>query len=411
MYGINFDGIRGDNMIFDYVVCILIVIGILGLVGGWKLINHFNYELNYKESLLFPISILILTILCLVDFSFIQIYVGWEFSISIVIYFLALLILYYIIRSIKLKKYIPLKSIIGYILMSVINLVVLFIILVNSTSNIDGWDALGLLLIYIVLLGAYLILLLLINIAISIIKIIRKDEINYKNIGYKISKFCFINLSAIILMIGLIFGIDYYNEYNHNKMIEKQKDVAEKYLKENYSKYKFEIINSYETGVICWMFGCGATVLKVEVRNIDFNKNFSIMVNKDLTIYEDEFKEIVEKEQKNSKEENTKKYLKDNYDILLEYNTLEEIENAYFIIDRQYQREEIDLFVKDIKNAYNYVEQNLCNLKDITLSFKYGNPFYEGQYEYQKTHGSINENEFTNELWIMVNDEYIFIEK
>ena len=63
-------------MSFDYVVCVLIVIGILGLFGGWKLIKYFNYELNYKESFLFPITILILTCLSLFDFSFIQTYVG-----------------------------------------------------------------------------------------------------------------------------------------------------------------------------------------------------------------------------------------------------------------------------------------------------------------------------------------------
>ena len=42
--------------------------------------------------------------------------------------------------------------------------------------------------------------------------------------------------------------------------------------------------------------------------------------------------EIKEEKLSSNKEENTKKHLKDNYDILLEYNTLEEIENAYFII-------------------------------------------------------------------------------
>ena len=54
----------------------------------------------------------------------------------------------------------------------------------------------------------------------------------------------------------------------------------------------------------------------------------------------------------------------------------------------------------------------LMVLKDyVILNFKNGNPFYEGKNEYSKTRGSINENSMTDELWIMVNDEYIFVKK
>lgn len=41
-------------MSFDYVLLILIIIGILGGFGFWKLIKHFKYEMNFRESLLFP---------------------------------------------------------------------------------------------------------------------------------------------------------------------------------------------------------------------------------------------------------------------------------------------------------------------------------------------------------------------
>lgn len=395
-------------MIFNYVVCILVVIGILGLFYGWKLIQHFNYELNYKESFLFSISILILISLCLFDFSFIQIHVDLKFSIIIVIYFLSLLILYYITRSIKLKKYIPLKSIIYYILISFINLTVLFIIITKFTSNIDGSDALGLFAIYILLNAAYFIILIHINILIWIIKTLRKDEINYKNTSYKISKFCFINFIAIVLIIELVFSIDYFNAYNHKKMNYKQKNIAERYLKDKYSKYKFEIINSYEEKVDCWMFGCNTTVLKVDFKNIDFDKNFSIMVNKDLSIYDDGFKKIYKEEQKN----NITKYLKDNYNVLLNYKIKDEkLENVEFIIGKNYQKDEIDLFIQDMKSVFNYIDNNFYDIDYVILNFKNGNPFYEGKNEYSKTRGSINENSMTDELWIMVNDEYIFVKK
>jgi len=400
-------------MIFDYVISILIIVGILGGFGFLNLIKHYNYELNFKESLLFPVSTLILTILCLADFSLIQIYVGWEFSISIVIYFLALLVLYYITRSIKLEKYIPLKTIIGYILISVVNLVILFNLLSKFTSNISGWDALGLYLVYIALCILYIVLLVSINIIIFIIKSIKKDNKNYKNINYKVSKFSFINISMIILIICLIFGIDYYNEYNYNKLIEKQKAIVTDYLNKEYSNYKFEIINTYETKVDCWMFGCTTRVFRNEIETKSFSKKFVIDVKKeDLSIYEDEFKEIIEEEQKNTKEENIKKYLIDNYNLTLEYEINDEkLENVKFVINKEYKKEDIDLFVLEMKNIFNYIENNFYDLDYIILNFKYGNPFYEGEYDYSKNKGSINENSFTNELWIMVNDEYIFIEK
>lgn len=395
-------------MIFNYIVCILVVIGIFGLFYGWKLIQHFNYELNYKESFLFSISILILISLCLFDFSFIQIYVDLKFLISIVIYFLGLLILYYITRSIKLKKYIPLKSIIYYILMSFINLTILFIIISKLTNNIDGSDALRLFAIYILLNAAYFIILIHINILIWIIKTLRKDEINYKNISYKISKFCLINFTTIILITGLVIGIDYYNAYNHKKMNYKQKNIAEKYLKDKYSKYKFEIINAYEEKVNCWMFGCNTTVLKVDFKNIDFDKNFSIMVNKDLSIYDDGFKKIYKEEQKND----ITKYLKDNYNVSLNYKLKDEkLENVEFIIGKNYQKDEIDLFIQDMKSVFNYIDSNFYDIDYVILNFKNGNPFYEGKYEYFKTRGSISENSMTDELCIMVNDEYIYVEK
>lgn len=399
-------------MNFDYVVLILIIIGILGLFSGWKLIKYFNYELNFKESLLFSISILALTILCLVNFSLIRISIGWEFALIIIIYFLLLLILYYIIRSIKLKKYVPLKSIVGYILISIVNIVILFNIL-DKASNIGGLDALALFVIYVIIYTIYIILLLLINVVIFIIKLIKKNNIIYKNQNYKISKYSYFNILVVILIIGLIFVINYYNEYNYNKMLEHQKEMVINYLNTEYPNYEFEIRDIYETEVDCWMFGCRTSVIRNDIINKIANINFSIDVKKeDLTIYDDGFKLIYEEEQQTNKEEKIRKYLKDNYNISLDYKIKnDKIEDVEFIIEKNYQKEEIDLFAQDMKSIFTYVDNNFYDIDYVVLNFEKGNPFYEGEYEYQKTHGSINENKFTNELWIMVNDEYILIEK
>ena len=395
----------------DYVVLILII-GIMGGFGFWKIIKHFKYELNFNESLLFSISILALTILCLADFSLTKISVGWEFALIIIIYFLLLLILYYIIRSLKLKKYIPLKAIVGYILISVVNIVILFNML-DKTSNIGGLDALALFIIYVIIYAIYIILLLLINTIIFIIKLIKKNNIIYKNQNYRISKYSFINIALIILVIGLIFVIDYYNEHNYNKMLKTQKEIVINYLSKEYPTYEFEITNIYEEKVDCWMFGCRTPVIRNDIVNKTINRNFSIDVKKeDLTIYDDGFKSIFEEEQKNSKEEKIKKYLKDNYNISLNYKiNNEKIEDVEFIISKNYQKEEIELFAQDMKNVFNYIDSSFYNIDYVILNFENGNPFYEGEYEYSKTKGSIKENSMTNELCIMVNDEYIFVEK
>ena len=64
-----------------------------------------------------------------------------------------------------------------------------------------------------------------------------------------------------------------------------------------------------------------------------------------------------------------------------------------------------------MKNVFNYIDSSFYNIDYVILNFENGNPFYEGEYEYSKTKGSIKENSMTNELCIMVNDEYIFVEK
>lgn len=391
-------------MLFEYLILGLIIIGLLIGFGFWKLIKYSNYELNGKESLLYSISLIVLSIVFLVNFSLMPKYIVSEMSLPIILYFPLLLLMYYIIRSVKLKKYVPIKLIIFYILMSIINVIILFFLL-DNTNNIDGWSALGLEFIYIVLCITYVVLLLLINFTIFIINYIKKVDTNYKNTNYKVSKYSYINILAVILIIGLIFGIDYYNEYNYNKLIEKQKEIVVDYLKQEYPNYEFEIKSTYETEGDCSFLFCKTPVFRNNIVNKTFNKNFDIDVKKeDLTIYDDGFKKIFE--------ENMKKYLRDNYDISVKYKLdNEELEDVEFVINKNYKKEEIDLFTQNMKNVFNYVDNNFYNIDYVVLNFENGNPFYEGENEYSKTRGSINENSMTNELWIMVNNEYIFIEK
>jgi len=119
-------------MNFDYIVLILIITGILGGFGFWKLIKHFKYELKFKEILLFSIPLLVLAILCLIDFRPLNINIDFIIIIGIIIiYFLALSMLYYIVSSIKLKKYVPIKLIIAYISRCIVFSGILLILLYN----------------------------------------------------------------------------------------------------------------------------------------------------------------------------------------------------------------------------------------------------------------------------------------
>ena len=122
-------------MISDLIILSLIIIGIICGFVFYKIIKHFNYELYFNESLLSTIPTLILTVYCIVDFSLLNIDFDVRIVIGIVVYFLALLLLYYFIRSIKLKKYIPFKTTISYILISIITLAFMGFLLDKTTAK------------------------------------------------------------------------------------------------------------------------------------------------------------------------------------------------------------------------------------------------------------------------------------
>lgn len=281
-------------MLFEYIILILVFLALLIGFVFFKFIKHYNYELNYKESLLYSIPILIMTIFGLIDYSVIRQNLRWDYLIIIVSYFLIILIIYYILRFIKNKKYIPCKSIIGYILLSIINLVVLFNFSADKLSNISGWAMLGIVIVYILISIIFIVLLLIINIIFLIIKLVTKNNNNYKNVEYKISKFSYINIFTIILLIIMIFMINNYNVYKYDKLIAEQKIVVINYLNKKYPNYKFEIIDTTETGINCWMFGCNEQAFNNNILNKDSNRYFNILIKKeDLTIYKDEFQEII----------------------------------------------------------------------------------------------------------------------
>lgn len=185
-----------------YVVLFLII---LSSYLFYNRVKCNNYELNFKESILYSTLILIVTsciLLQFINFNLVVIY-------NIYFYFFILLLVYYIVRYVKLKKYIPIKVIVGYLLIDIITLITFWNI-EEVIKSIDGLIYIGLFFVYIVLFTIFIASLVLVNLVISIIKVIKKDTTNYKNINYKISNLNFINIFILILLIGLILVIDNY---------------------------------------------------------------------------------------------------------------------------------------------------------------------------------------------------------
>lgn len=281
------------------MVSIIIILTFLALLIGPvfnKIIKHYNYELNFKESILYSSLILIISFWILTNFKVTSSNLWLYYLIGLGSYYLLLLIIYYILRFRKLKKYIPFKAIVGYLLISIIYLVILFNFPTSKLSNINGWDMLGVFLFYILISVLHIFSLLIINFIFLIINHYSKEDNNYNNIKYKISKFNFINIFIIILLIVQILMINYYNTYKYKELIEEQKNVVINYLKKEYPNYEFAIIDIKEEGINCWI-GCRDQAFKNKILNKETNNYFNIYVEKEnLTIYEDEFKSIIENE-------------------------------------------------------------------------------------------------------------------
>ncbi len=116
-----------------------------------------------------------LVIFCLVDFDLMHVVnPGFRFGMGIITYFGAILIIYYIARSVKLKKYVPMKIIILYIVIGAVSWQILNMAI--SASHIGGWDALGLFVYCSMYYVAYVGMLCAINLVIWIVNCVRQEK-------------------------------------------------------------------------------------------------------------------------------------------------------------------------------------------------------------------------------------------
>ena len=161
-----------------------------------------NNELNFKESILISLFFIsLVTLLCNENELPIFFYINS-------IYYI-LIIIYYIKRSTTLKKFIPMKIIIGNILLIALNAIIIKMLLslhgvqivdlkFSEITYLHFFEPL-----YQFMSTTYLIILLLINFIIFIENIMFKELKNYFNKNYKINKIiCIVNL--IITLITFI---------------------------------------------------------------------------------------------------------------------------------------------------------------------------------------------------------------
>lgn len=277
------------------LISLLILIVILIIYLLCKNAKSNNFDLKYKENVLFIIPTFILIFTCLFNFEYYQTKIALEIPLLIFAFFVIILVIYYVVRIIVLKKYIPLKIILFNIINNLLILYIIYMMADKVTSNIDGENYFELLVLYFIVSLLYVSVLLLINIIVFIVKSIKKNHLNYNNKNYSIIKMSILYIAMCIMTSLFIIFVDKLNLNSYNKLLLKQKSIVNSYLKSEYSEYSFKIIDSYKTKTDCYMFGCKTNVIRNEILNFEYNKQFNIdVIIKDLQIKDDEFKKIKE---------------------------------------------------------------------------------------------------------------------
>ena len=184
--------------LFFFIIC-----GFCGYLF-YKLIQHFNYELNFKEAIILPLSLFIILLVNALEifekFNLYKLFAESIFGLLIVLYFFILMLIYYITRTIKLKKYIPSEVITSSIIVAIICIFTML-----GIQPFEMWDDLAFVFFYILDWIIYIGLLIIFNLMVFIINALKMVDDDYKNEKYKISISSFICIFIIILLSFLLF--------------------------------------------------------------------------------------------------------------------------------------------------------------------------------------------------------------
>ena len=279
--------------------CVILITSIatLGIFGEYKLIKHYNYELNFKESIIFCIASIILNVWYLLDKDILKVQIG-TYLLILYFYLIILLIIYYAMRSRKLKVYVPSKIILNYIFMSGINLIIIFNLVPNLQSvQFNEWNGMlnsfFIFLVYLAILGIFIFAILYINMWINTANSNKnKQSIYDENINYKLNNFYLINVFYIVSIIFSIYGTDFYNSYNLKKYFSYEEKVVQKYLQNHYNNYDFKILETSKTKVNCGGEAsvCSTKAIQNKIKEITTNQEFYVYVlQEDMSIYEVKF--------------------------------------------------------------------------------------------------------------------------
>lgn len=279
--------------------CVILITSIatLGIFGEYKLIKYYNYELNFKESIIFCIASIILNVWYLLDKDILKVQIG-TYLLILYFYLIILLIIYYAMRSRKLKVYVPSKIILNYIFMSGINLIIIFNLVPNLQSvQFNEWNGMlnsfFIFLVYLAILGIFIFAILYINMWINTVNSNKnKQSIYDENINYKLNNFYLINVFYIVSIIFSIYGTDFYNSYNLKKYFAYEEKVVQKYLQNHYNNYDFKILETSKTKVNCGGEAsvCSTKAIQNKIKEITTNQEFYVYVRQeDMSIYEVKF--------------------------------------------------------------------------------------------------------------------------
>lgn len=184
--------------LFFFIICVFC--GYL----FYKLIQHFNYELHFKEAIILPLSLFIILLVNALEifekFNLYKLFAESIFGLLIVLYFFILMLIYYITRTIKLKKYIPSEVITSSIIVAIICIFTML-----GIQPFEMWDDLAFIFFYILAWIIYIGLLIIFNLMVFIINALKMVDDDYKNEKYKISISSFICIFIIILLSFLLF--------------------------------------------------------------------------------------------------------------------------------------------------------------------------------------------------------------
>ena len=216
---------------------------IISIYLFYKFLSKNDFNLNGLELILYEVSFILIFQIgsYYVEFYIRQVELGF-----ILLMFLGI---YYLLKTIKTHQYTKIWIILIYIILFFINGYTI------GKIPTEGWEGLGLAILYIIFTIGVGIYILLMNFISYIIKVVKKKKGNIvENIKPKIKPLYKSIYKVLILIVIIFISISYieFDKYLYNRIEEPYKERVSHYLKNKYTNLDFKIhTNSYENNAKC----------------------------------------------------------------------------------------------------------------------------------------------------------------